>query len=376
MRTMDSKFEPYQQPKITAEELRQYLKGPKVEGKFLVHMDEKGIYRLLYKSDSGHQILVKYNNGTCKLSRDDKGHVVNLNIEPKTIEDLDNWIEKICESYPGKKDLRANQQSQSANVTENRPHKVEKKNKVLFPLHGIRTYGKWYDQLITVIQSNKFLCTWLCRTDKWRYGKFPLIFFIIGSTRNARIKWFRSTYSSVMNDKDLQIEDGDFPSFIAHSFGTYILGYALLRYENIRLEKIILCGSILPVNFPWDKIIERGQVQAVRNEYGVKDFWCKNVRHFIPGTGLSGVKGFKCAHPRLDQKKFLFGHSEYFEIGHMKNYWMPFLDKPVQYRNAVEVNIEEPDTKAPFVYRSIQWILFVLVMYFLGGCNWIDLIIL
>ena len=339
---MDSRFEPYKQPEITAEELQQYLKGPKVEGKFLVQMDEKGIYRLLYRSDSGHQILVKYNNGTCKLSRDDKGHVVNLNIEPKTIEDLDNWIEKICESYPGEKNLRASQQSQSVNITEKKPDKVEKRYKVLFPLHGIRTHGKWIDQLNTVAQSEQNLNRWHCRFDRWRFGKYYLFQFVLPWSRDKKVRWFRDTYTDEMGDKSLKVSEGEYPSVVAHSFGTYILGYALQKYENIKFEKVILCGSILPIDFPWDVIINRGQVQEIRNEYGVKDFWCKNVGHFINGTGPSGVYGFNFEHENLEQKEFLFDHSEYFNKSHIRDYWMPFLDAKSQHNYLESTYLDEP----------------------------------
>ena len=58
------------------------------------------------------------------------------------------------------------------------------------------------------------------------------------------------------------------PSVIAHSFATYLLGNALLHYPYLRFNRVLLCGSILPPSFPWDAIIDRGQVQAVRNEYG------------------------------------------------------------------------------------------------------------
>jgi hypothetical protein len=35
------------------------------------------------------------------------------------------------------------------------------------------------------------------------------------------------------------------PSIIAHSFGTYILGTALLRYPYLRFSKVIRCSTIL-----------------------------------------------------------------------------------------------------------------------------------
>jgi serine/threonine-protein kinase len=98
----------------------------------------------------------------------------------------------------------------------------------------------------------------------------------------------------------------------------------------LRFDKILLCGSILPTNFPWDKIIERGQVQSVRNEYGKSDFWTRIVGWFIPATGPSGLHGFSTVHARIMQEQFDFDHGEYFERGHMENRWIPFLSAKIE----------------------------------------------
>src|SRR5262245_31492649 len=40
-------------------------------------------------------------------------------------------------------------------------------------------------------------------------------------------------------------------SIIAHSFGTYIVGEILKRDFTLKLHGLILCGSVLPQDFPW-----------------------------------------------------------------------------------------------------------------------------
>jgi serine/threonine-protein kinase len=120
--------------------------------------------------------------------------------------------------------------------------------------------------------------------------------------------------------------EGQLPSVVAHSFGTYILGHALLKYPYLRFNKVILCDSILLGDFPWGSIIDRGQVQAVRNEYGVRDIWAEHVGWFIEDSGPSGEVGFRAEHERLQQEEFRYSHSKYFEAGHMKQYCLLFLD--------------------------------------------------
>ena len=157
---------------------------------------------------------------------------------------------------------------------------------------------------------------------------FPLT-FLTPWTREAKLNWLRRQYDAEIHDRRLDIEQGQSPSVVAHSFGTYILGYTLLRFDFIRFNKVILCGSILPREFPWDKLIERGQVQAIRNEYGVRDPWVKLVSCFVRGTGPSGAFGFTCNHDRLEQEEFEYDHGDYFGIDHVEDRWIPFLNKPL-----------------------------------------------
>jgi Carboxypeptidase regulatory-like domain len=144
---------------------------------------------------------------------------------------------------------------------------------------------------------------------------------------------------------------------VAHSFGTYILGYTLLRFDFIRFNKVILCGSILPRDFPWDQLIARGQVQAVRNEFGVRDPWVKWVRWFVRGTGPSGAVGFTCQHPRLAQEEFDFDHGDYFGLDHMEDRWVPFLDRPLP-----EIPRAEAGPRIPRPKTALPWGLYAVML--------------
>jgi hypothetical protein len=234
--------------------------------------------------------------------------------------------------------------------------------KVVFPLHGIRTRAEWQKEFSDLAHTAE----WDCRLAEWFFGKFSVLQFFWPFSREAKVRWFRATYDRELNCRDLKLVRNQYPSVTAHSFGTYILGYALLRYEYIRFNKVILCGSILPRDFPWDKLIERGQVQAVRNEYGVKDFWANRVGQFVPNTGRSGSVGFLCSSPRLDQQKFNYTHSEYFETGHMREYWIRFLDKTFPLVPATQTEVEYPK-------RSQPWLLYAILLLALAGAVLISL---
>jgi hypothetical protein len=100
----------------------------------------------------------------------------------------------------------------------------------------------------------------------------------------------------------------------------------MLKYSEVKFDKIILCGSILPRDFDWPELLGRNQVWKVRNEYGLKDFWARVVGRYIPRSGDSGYSGFTTDSPCVSQRRFNYHeHSDYFKPGHCQEHWLPFL---------------------------------------------------
>ncbi len=230
--------------------------------------------------------------------------------------------------------------------------------KVICPLHGIRTLAMWQRGLSDLLARYD----WVCRLDRWSYGRFSILAFVTPWTREAKLGWLRRQYDAEMHDRRLILAKGRPPSVVAHSFGTYILGYTLLRFDFIRFDKVILCGSILPPDFPWDRLIDRGQVQAVRNEFGVRDPWVRWVRWFVRGTGPSGAVGFTGKHPRLEQEEFDFDHGDYFGLDHMEDRWVPFLARtlPEIPRTESGPRIPRPGTTTPWGLYAVVLVLTML----------------
>src|SRR5688572_13889131 len=96
---------------------------------------------------------------------------------------------------------------------------------VIFPLHGIRTRARWINKFSEDAQNRR----WVCRHDSWNYGRLSLLKFLSPWGRKAKEDWFVEKYSNEMNQKDLELSDKQLPSVVAHSFGCYLLGYAMLR---------------------------------------------------------------------------------------------------------------------------------------------------
>jgi hypothetical protein len=102
----------------------------------------------------------------------------------------------------------------------------------------------------------------------------------------------------------------------------------MLKYSEIRIDKLILCGSILSPDFDWAKLFARDQVAIVRNECGHKDPWPRWSYRYAPGTGPSGSDGFKWFQSLVEDRSYdLYHHSDFFSLPHMEKHWLPFLRK-------------------------------------------------
>lgn len=191
--------------------------------------------------------------------------------------------------------------------------------------HGIRTDGKWQKTFASVISGTP------TKVESFDYGKYGLSRFLIPSVNNGMIGKFYEWYSQTIRacgDVDLDQYDKR-PSLAAHSFGTWIIGYAMLKHDDIRFDKIIFFGSILPRDFDWATLFARDQVSEVRNECGQRDPWPIWAGRFIAKAGTGGVKGFEWYGSAVKNIRCEdFGHDEFYLRRHMQEHWLSFLRQP------------------------------------------------
>jgi hypothetical protein len=216
------------------------------------------------------------------------------------------------------------------------------KRKVVVSLHGIRTRGLWQKDLSPLLSEQGWIYYPL------DYGWFSVLFFIPGVLRKRKVEWFRERYREIKNRyRDV------IPSIIAHSFGTWIVCKAMFKYENLRFDKVILVGSIVPEKFDWETIYARNQVTAVRNDSGKKDIWARFSKFFAWGTGSSGFKGFSQKVPYLVERVYTdYDHSSAFGYDHYLGEWVPFLRRADEFCNG-EVPSDSEDSVSP--YDAARW---------------------
>jgi hypothetical protein len=180
-------------------------------------------------------------------------------------------------------------------------------------LHGIRTEAPWQDMVAAEIKRASSIEVfpigygWLDVLRfwwPWRTRMKPL---------ERVLRELRSIRSRFPN-ADLVV--------VAHSFSTYLMSKVLEEHKDIRIARLLLCGSIIPVDYRWDKAIHAGDTTVV-NEVGTRDGWPVFARVSSWGYGCSGTMGFKTS--LVVDRYFDMGHSDFFTHEHVNQYWLPFL---------------------------------------------------
>lgn len=198
---------------------------------------------------------------------------------------------------------------------------VNKQRHVVFLIHGIRTQGEWEQQTASILQSDDSVCVRPIRYEFFDSFRFllPLTYFRKKPVQRI-VRLIRDEYS----------RGPALLSVIAHSYGTYIFAKILEQEADIRFNRLILCGSILPDHFKWELYGHRfesvceGDWQVV-NDCGKNDIWPVIAKSVTWGFGSSGRFGF--GHNRVKDRYFNATHSSFFNEDFVRNYWLPYISK-------------------------------------------------
>src|SRR5271165_4676513 len=117
-------------------------------------------------------------------------------------------------------------------------------------IHGIRTHGEWQKVFDSVISGSPTV------VDSFDYGKYGPTRFLIPACNRRKVDEFYDWWGTKVkscHEVDLACYDRR-PSIVAHSFGTWIAANAMLKFEDIRVDKLIFAGSVLPRDFDWDTL--------------------------------------------------------------------------------------------------------------------------
>lgn len=149
---------------------------------------------------------------------------------------------------------------------------------------------------------------------------------------------------------------------VAHSFGTYVISQVLRKNTDIRLSSLLLCGGIIPRRYPWNKLPNKPAKGYIVNEVGTKDRWPIFAGVISWSYGPSGSFGFKG--PHVHDRYFHVGHSEFFKLAHVREFWLPFILRGEIKEGAGDKTRETPSVIWSFL--ATPWVHIIVG----GVCLW------
>lgn len=222
-----------------------------------------------------------------------------------------------------------------------------RRRRIVISLHGIRTRGYWQKQLTIELNKGGFDHVPL------DYGFFGAIQLVLPFMRDRKIKWFRKELEDYAGDRSNP------PSVIAHSFGTYLVARALKKYNEVKFDRIIFCGSIVEKNYSWSTILNSGRATRVLNDFGGKDFWAKVAQWVVSDAGPSGAEGFSDDAKGRVIKLYRseFRHSDFFYNSNYMQTWIPFLDG-----KDPDPSVDMPRRPPNLKFRIVLWLLTLVLV--------------
>ena len=144
------------------------------------------------------------------------------------------------------------------------PPDVERNGfQVVLLIHGIRTEADWGPMV-----RSKLEVPGQIEVIPIRYGYFDAFrFWFPFWTRNKPVERVYEQIRVALQKYRRSHPDAKL-SIIAHSFGTYIIGEILKRGFDLQIDRLLLCGSVLPQDFPWHQYQGRFDDDKVVNECG------------------------------------------------------------------------------------------------------------
>jgi hypothetical protein len=180
-------------------------------------------------------------------------------------------------------------------------------------LHGIRTHGKWGYHLKELLQTEYDI-----NTSILSFGFKDVLSFIFPYLfKSISIKYIEDQLKMLLSKNDNVIL-----VLVAHSFGTYIMSKIIERNPNIKFDRVIYCGSVVPEKFPWEKKFNFPKGGFI-NDCGINDIWPVIAKAFGTNYGDSGRSGFTSF--EVQDRFHECDHGGFFATDFMKKFWLPFI---------------------------------------------------
>lgn len=197
--------------------------------------------------------------------------------------------------------------------------------KIVVTVHGIQTSGKWQKEITPHLARHGLIPYHI------DYGWFDVLRFLFPWTRKKRVYAIRHDLLKLMATTGV-----DRLSVIAHSFGTFQVMEALKRESGyLKYDRVVLVGSIVPLDYDWGKALADQAVMVVRNERADEDWvaalagWVSTKLEWLTGleAGNSGGLPFDHKSPKLIDATNSGHHSSALNFSRFER-WARFVAYP------------------------------------------------
>lgn len=192
-------------------------------------------------------------------------------------------------------------------TTETREH-------VVILVHGIRDFSRWHANVRPALERAGLV------VQPTNYGRMNLLEFLLP------VEFFRAiaaerVLTQIRFAKQLH-PDADV-SVIAHSFGTYVVSRLLQSEFDLKLHRVIFCGSVVRYSFPFEQLGQRFS-PPILNEVGTSDPWPAVAEAVTTGYGSAGTFGFNRSGV-TDRYHNDAGHGYFLTPEFASKFWVKFL---------------------------------------------------
>jgi hypothetical protein len=209
---------------------------------------------------------------------------------------------------------------------------------IVILVHGIRTFAGWQDALRAELENAGL------RVELTNYEYFDLIRFLLPMQR-FRTKAIERVLLQIRMVHEQN--PGARISILAHSFGTYIIAEILRTQIDIRLDRLIFCGSIVPSSYPFHQVMSRIEAKdGFINDVGSRDAWPALAESVTTGYGRTGTYGFRS--PGIRDRWHNLDHSGFLTSEFCQRFWVPF------FVSGTRVDGDKFHAPAPLWLRSVS----------------------
>lgn len=191
--------------------------------------------------------------------------------------------------------------------------------------------------------------------------------FLLYRARQRNVRLFMDDYTEALaRNPKAEIH------FFGHSNGTYLLAHALKNYATFNVNRVVLAGSVVRRDFPWDEYYERGRIEKIRNDVATGDWVVGIFPRFLEilkdDVGSAGHNGF------IDNIAQQNSYPGYFEGDHgaaIKDMYHSSIAHFILTGNNIELKLAEKQNGFVVLLSKLSILVWLIIISMITWIGWL-----